>query len=91
MCDLADGHVAALQKIERTPDLGCQVYNLGTGKGTSVLEIVAAFEKACGKELPKKMCERRPGDAAEIYASTAKVRSTVAHEGSPLSYHVLSA
>lgn len=69
--DLAAGHVAAIRKIEATPDLGCAVYNLGTGKGTSVLEIVAAFEKACGKAIPKKVAARRPGDNAVVYASTA--------------------
>eukprot|EP00268_Persea_americana_P005280 TRINITY_DN1176_c0_g1_i3.p1 TRINITY_DN1176_c0_g1~~TRINITY_DN1176_c0_g1_i3.p1 ORF type:complete len:315 (+),score=65.70 TRINITY_DN1176_c0_g1_i3:169-1113(+) len=47
--DLADGHIAALQKLFDGSDIGCEVYNLGTGKGTSVLEMVAAFEKASGK------------------------------------------
>ena len=46
--DLADGHIAALRKLFSS-DIGCEVYNLGTGKGTSVLEMVAAFEKASGK------------------------------------------
>lgn len=47
--DLADGHIAALQKLFATQDVGCVAYNLGTGYGTSVLEMVAAFEKASGK------------------------------------------
>ncbi|RWV86317.1 hypothetical protein BHE74_00053253 [Ensete ventricosum] len=47
--DLADGHIAALQKLFTTEDIGCVAYNLGTGYGTSVLEMVAAFEKASGK------------------------------------------
>jgi UDP-glucose 4-epimerase len=47
--DLAEGHLAAMQKLESTPDLGCVPINLGTGRGTSVLEMVAAFEKAAGK------------------------------------------
>ncbi|KEH21196.1 UDP-glucose 4-epimerase [Medicago truncatula] len=46
--DLADGHIAALCKLD-DPKTGCEVYNLGTGKGTSVLEMVAAFEQASGK------------------------------------------
>ncbi|WVZ65628.1 hypothetical protein U9M48_014958 [Paspalum notatum var. saurae] len=70
--DLADGHIAALNKLFDTPDFGCVAYNLGTGRGTSVLEMVAAFKKASGKEIPTKMCPRRPGDATEVYASTDK-------------------
>lgn len=45
----------------------CQIYNLGTGKGYSVLEMVAAFEKASGKKVPYKLVERRPGDVATCY------------------------
>ncbi|GKD36284.1 UDP-glucose 4-epimerase GEPI48-like protein, partial [Tanacetum coccineum] len=51
---------------------GCEVYNLGTGKGTSVLEMVAAFEKASGKKIPLAIAKRRPCDAEVVYASTAK-------------------
>ena len=69
--DLADGHIAAVRKLE-DPKIGCEVYNLGTGKGTSVLEMVAAFEKASGKKIPLVMAGRRPGDAAIVYASTKK-------------------
>ncbi|XP_043701887.1 UDP-glucose 4-epimerase GEPI48-like [Telopea speciosissima] len=69
--DLSDGHVAALQKLFDS-NIGCEVYNLGTGKGTSVLEMVAAFEKASGKKIPLVMAERRPGDAEIVYASTEK-------------------
>lgn len=70
--DLADGHVVALQKLLERKDIGCVAYNLGTGRGTSVLEMVAAFEKASGKKIPVKLCPRRPGDATEVYASTEK-------------------
>ncbi|KVH95309.1 NAD-dependent epimerase/dehydratase [Cynara cardunculus var. scolymus] len=69
--DLADGHTAALRKLS-DPKIGCEVYNLGTGKGTSVLEMVAAFEKASGKRIPLVMAGRRPGDAEVVYASTGK-------------------
>ncbi|KAL2543704.1 UDP-glucose 4-epimerase 5 [Forsythia ovata] len=69
--DLADGHIAALSKLS-DPSIGCEVYNLGTGKGTSVLEMVAAFEKASGKKIPVVMAGRRPGDAEVVYASTEK-------------------
>ncbi|CAH2080439.1 unnamed protein product [Thlaspi arvense] len=69
--DLADGHIAALDKLS-DPSIGCEVYNLGTGKGTSVLEMVAAFEKASGKKIPLVYSGRRPGDAEIVYASTEK-------------------
>ncbi|KAJ8505979.1 hypothetical protein OPV22_006865 [Ensete ventricosum] len=70
--DLADGHIAAVRKLFDDPSVGCEVYNLGTGKGTSVLEMVAAFEKASGKKIPLIIAGRRPGDAEILYASTAK-------------------
>ncbi|KAA8520956.1 hypothetical protein F0562_011629 [Nyssa sinensis] len=69
--DLADGHIAALCKLS-DPSVGCEVYNLGTGKGTSVLEMVAAFEKASRKKIPLVISGRRPGDAEIVYASTDK-------------------
>ncbi|XWS61601.1 hypothetical protein CRYUN_Cryun07bG0140000 [Craigia yunnanensis] len=69
--DLADGHIAALRKLS-DPNIGCEVYNLGTGKGTSVLEMVTGFEKASGKKIPLVMAGRRPGDAEIVYASTEK-------------------
>ena len=67
--DLALGHVAA---IERVNESGVHIYNLGTGQGYSVLEMIRAFEKACGKTLPYRICERRPGDIAACYASPYK-------------------
>ncbi|KAK4758570.1 hypothetical protein SAY87_019871 [Trapa incisa] len=69
--DLADGHISALRKLDES-GIGCEVYNLGTGKGTSVLEMVTAFEKASGKKIPLVMAGRRPGDAEIVYASTEK-------------------
>lgn len=66
--DLAKGHVAAIDKMKP----GVLIYNLGTGKGTSVFEMIAAFDKASGKKLPYKVVERRPGDLAEIYADPTK-------------------
>ncbi|KAD6453588.1 hypothetical protein E3N88_08293 [Mikania micrantha] len=71
VADLANGHLAALRKLS-DPEIGCEVYNLGTGRGTSVLEMVAAFEKASGKEIPLVVAGRRPGDAEVVYASTSK-------------------
>ncbi|OIV94938.1 hypothetical protein TanjilG_22135 [Lupinus angustifolius] len=69
--DLAYGHIAALLKLDES-NIGCEVYNLGTGKGTSVLEMVRAFEQASGKKIPLLMAGRRPGDAEIVYASTEK-------------------
>ncbi|KAE8670835.1 UDP-glucose 4-epimerase 5 [Hibiscus syriacus] len=73
-CTGAYGHIAALKKLS-DPKIGCEVYNLGTGKGTSVLEMVTAFEKASGKKIPLKMAPRRPGDAEIVYASTKKAET----------------
>ena len=69
--DLALGHIAA---IEQCNDAGVHIYNLGTGRGYSVLEMIKAFEKACGKTLPYKICARRPGDIATCYALPDKAR-----------------
>ena len=68
--DLAAGHVKALQKLEENP--GLVVYNLGTGKGYSVLDLVKAFSKASGKEIPYKIVGRRAGDVAMCYADSSK-------------------
>lgn len=76
--DLAIGHVKALKKIEDKS--GVSIYNLGTGKGYSVLEIVKAFEKACGKEIPYVIRERRPGDIATCYSDPAKAKAELGWE-----------
>ena len=70
--DLARGHVAALKKL--ATNCGLFVCNLGTGKGYSVLEVLHAYEKACGKTLPYVIDPRRPGDIATCYADPAKAR-----------------
>lgn len=67
--DLATGHAAALKKIEE--DAGLKIYNLGTGKGSSVLDVIHAFEKACGKPIPYKIAPRRAGDIDACYADPA--------------------
>lgn len=66
--DLAKGHVAAINKMKP----GVSIYNLGSGKGTSVLEMIAAFENASGRKLPHKMVDRRAGDLPEMYADPTK-------------------
>jgi len=68
--DLAMGHLAALKKLSEKP--GLVIYNLGTGKGTSVFELVHAFEKANNLTIPCVICKRRPGDIGENYADVTK-------------------
>ena len=66
--DLAIGHLKAIEKLEKNPQLGLKIYNLGTGNGYSVLQVVKAFEKASKRPVPYKICPRRPGDIAECWA-----------------------
>ena len=68
--DLAKGHVCAIDYAEK--HTGFMPVNLGTGKGSSVLEVAAAYEKACGKPINKKIAPRRAGDIATCYADTAR-------------------
>ena len=68
--DLAIGHLKALEKLESGP--GVVTYNLGTGTGSSVLDVIKAFEKANGVEIPYQLTDRRPGDAAACYADPSK-------------------
>ncbi len=68
--DLAEGHLAALKKLET--NCGLAIYNLGTGTGHSVLEMVSAFEEASGKKIPYVIKPRRAGDIAECYANPEK-------------------
>lgn len=70
--DLARGHVKAVEKVLADP--GVHTYNLGTGNGYSVLQVVAAFEKASGKAVNYAIKPRRPGDIATCYADTAKAK-----------------
>lgn len=70
--DLATGHLAAVKYVlEHT---GVEAVNLGTGKGSSVMEVLHSFEKACGKDLPYKVLPRRAGDIATCYADTKKAK-----------------
>ena len=71
--DLAKGHIKALEKLKSNP--GVVIYNLGTGKGNSVLEMIKAFEKASNKKINYKVVDRRAGDIAECYADTKKVEN----------------
>ena len=69
--DLAEGHVAAIEHMQT----GVELYNLGTGKGTSVMQLISAFEEANGLMIPYEIVERRPGDSAECYADTTKANT----------------
>ncbi len=70
--DLAKGHLCALKYI--LENKGCDAVNLGTGKGSSVMDVLHSFEKACGRELPYKVLARRPGDIATCYANPDKAK-----------------
>lgn len=76
--DLSVGHLKALAKIRK--DKGVDAYNLGTGKGYSVLDVVAAFEKASGKKVKYQIKPRRPGDIAECYANPEKAKKILGWE-----------
>lgn len=76
--DLAKGHVKALKKIQDRS--GVSIYNLGTGNGYSVLQVVKAYEKACKKTIPYEVKERRPGDIAVCYADAGKAKKELGWE-----------
>ena len=76
--DLARGHVAALKKFGE--ENAVRIYNLGTGHGYSVLQVVAAFEKACGKKIPYAIKPRRAGDIAECYCDPGKAKDELGWE-----------
>ena len=76
--DLARGHVSALNYMRGKH--GVHVFNLGTGHGYSVLDVIHAFERACGKELPYEICLRRDGDIAETYCDASKAKELMGWE-----------
>lgn len=76
--DLAKGHVKAIHKLMENP--GVKVYNLGTGNGYSVLDVIKAFGKACGKEIPYEIKDRRPGDIATCYADATLAKKELGWE-----------
>ena len=75
--DLAKGHIKALENMLNNPEDNYQVFNLGTGKGYSVLEIVTAFESASGQKIPYKICDRRAGDIAECFANPSLAKKVL--------------
>ena len=76
--DLAKGHVKAINKLMEHP--GVKIYNLGTGKGYSVLDVIKAFGKACGKEIPYQIKARRPGDIATCYSDASLAKKELGWE-----------
>ena len=78
VCDLATGHVKALEKLDSIN--GARAFNLGTGKGSSVLDVVHAFEKASGVKIPYKIIERRAGDIATCYADSSRAKKELGWE-----------
>lgn len=76
--DLAKAHVVALKRlIDKKNEDAVEVFNVGTGKGSSVLEVIRSFEKVSGQKLPYKLVERRDGDVIEAYADTQKANSVL--------------
>lgn len=76
---MAIGHILALEHVSKTnPDW--RTYNLGSGNGCSVLDIVTAYEKALGKKIPYQIVDRRAGDIAEMYANATKAKQELGFE-----------
>ena len=78
VCDLAEGHLKALEYV--SGHTGVDAVNLGTGRGCSVLEVVAAYERACGRPIPYVVDPRRPGDIGEYYADPSKAKAVFGWE-----------
>ncbi len=78
VCDLADGHLKAVDKAMSCT--GVNTYNLGTGNGYSVLDVIKAFSKACGKDVPYQIDPRRPGDIGTCYADASKAKRELGWE-----------
>jgi len=76
--DLAKGHLKSLEQLEN--ETGAEAYNLGTGKGSSVLDVISTFEKVTGKKIPYEITGRRPGDAAICYADATKAKKRLGWE-----------
>ncbi|MEZ4875543.1 MAG: UDP-glucose 4-epimerase GalE [Flavobacteriaceae bacterium] len=79
--DLAKAHVVALERLMTNKnDTSFEIFNLGTGRGSSVLEVVHAFEKVSGQKLPYRIVDRRPGDVISVYADTSKANTVLGWE-----------
>ena len=71
---MASGHLAALTHLEKNPDIGFRAWNLGTGKGSTVFDIIKAFSKAVGRDLPYEIHPRRPGDVLDLTAKPERAK-----------------
>lgn len=80
VCDLARGHLLALERLEKPDCESIETYNLGTGRGYSVLEVIDAFEKASGKVVNRKFAPRRDGDLAIVFADGTKAKEYLGFE-----------
>jgi len=78
--DVASGHVKAIDKLFNKEFKGCREYNLGTGQGSSTLQVIEAFKKASGKDVPYVLTERREGDLEEVYADCKRAREELGWE-----------
>lgn len=78
VCDLADGHLAALKKLETST--GAHIYNLGTGNGYSVYDLIHTFARVNGVDVPYTVCPRRPGDVPTVYADPSKAKEELGWE-----------
>jgi len=76
--DLARAHLYAVSYA--VSHRGCDVFNIGTGRGSSVLEVIKAFSKACGRDIPYVIGPRRPGDLATVYADCTKAKNILGFE-----------
>ena len=78
VCDIAHAHTLAIQYLAKGENVhGCEVFNLGTGNGVTVLEAIHAFEKVSGTKLNYEIGPRRPGDVISIYANNDKARNVL--------------
>lgn len=78
--DLANAHLKALEFLQKNPDVNYEVFNVGTGKGYSVLDIVNAYNEVCGGKVKYKITDRRSGDVAELYANPQKANKVLGWE-----------
>jgi len=77
VCDIAHAHTQALGRLIKGPQDNCEIFNLGTGNGVTVLEAIHSFERISGKKLDYKIADRRPGDVVAIYANNNKARQSL--------------
>jgi UDP-glucose 4-epimerase len=80
ICDIAHGHILALGHLQNDGFKGYDVFNLGTGVGYSVMDMIKAFSEVSGKKIRYEICSRRPGDVAAVYADSTKAKAVLKWE-----------